>query len=358
MRRTYIIAEAGVNHNGSLDLALQLVDKAVEAGADAVKFQTFRADEMVTKRAGKAEYQTALTDPEESQWAMLKSLELGEAAHHRLIEYCKQCGIDFISTPFDVGSVDLLAGSFDLPILKISSGDITNGPLLMKAAASGKKVILSTGMSTLGEIEQALAVLAFGYTRTQDTPSISAFFRAYSSEHGQRILRENVILLHCTSEYPCPFDEVNLRAMQTLGQAFQLPVGLSDHTPGIAVPIAAAALGAVVIEKHFTLDRGLPGPDHQASIEPDELKRMVESIRQVEQALGSPVKVATPAESKNKLLVRKSLVARSEIRAGDVFSESNLTVKRPGDGVSPMHYWDYLGRSAARTYAPDEQVTE
>ncbi|MBX5437762.1 MAG: N-acetylneuraminate synthase [Alicyclobacillaceae bacterium] len=358
MQGTYIIAEAGVNHDGSLDMALQLVEAAAEAGADAVKFQTFRTDELVTKRAKKAKYQSSSTDAGEGQWTLLKPLELDGGAHERLIDHCKSRGIDFISTPFDLTSLSLLAERFALPVLKISSGDITNAPLLLKAAALGKRIILSTGMSTLGEIEQALGVLAFGYTRPHSTPSVSAFLEAYASGPGQRALQEKVILLHCTSEYPSPFNEVNLRAMQTMRQAFQLPVGLSDHTPGIAIPLAAVALGAVVIEKHFTLDKRLPGPDHQASLEPGELKQMIECIRQVEQALGSPLKAPTPAESKNKLHVRKSLVARSDISTGELFTERNLTAKRPGDGVSPMHYWDYLGRPASRNYTADDPVME
>ncbi|MCL6479860.1 MAG: N-acetylneuraminate synthase, partial [Peptococcaceae bacterium] len=339
----YIIAEAGVNHNGSLDMALQLIDAAYDSGADAVKFQTFRADKIVCKEAQKAEYQAKTTSASETQYDMLKKLELDRRSHEVLIEYCRQKGIDFLSTPFDAGSVDLLVNVFKLPRLKISSGDITNAPLLLKVARSGRAVILSTGISTLGEVESALGVLAFGYTKTGEAPSVESFQNAYCSEKGQEALREKVVLLHCTTEYPSPFGGINLLAMDTLKNAFGLPVGLSDHSPGIAVSIAAAARGAAVIEKHFTLDRNLPGPDHKASLEPNELKKMVQSIRQVEEALGSSRKIPAPSELKNKPVVRKSLVAAKSIKPGEVFTEDNITVKRSGGGISPMYYWDWLG---------------
>lgn len=355
--QTYIIAEAGVNHNGSLDLAKQLIDAAVEAGADAVKFQTFKAEKLVGRNAPKAEYQTKTTDGAESQFAMIKKLELDEEAHFVLINYCREKGIQFLSTPFDLESVDLLASRFDLPRLKISSGELTNAPLLLKAARAGKPIILSTGMATLGDIEQALGVLAFGYTHSHSVPSLSTFQQAYISEKGQRVLQEKVILLHCTTEYPAPYEEVNLRAMDTLRNAFGLPVGFSDHTRGIAVPVAAVARGAIVIEKHFTLDRNLPGPDHKASLEPNELREMVKSIRQVEHALGSPIKSPTASELKNMVVARKSLVAARAIQQGERFTEENLAVKRPGDGISPVHYWEWLEKTASRDYEPDEKVS-
>jgi N-acetylneuraminate synthase len=356
MGKTYIIAEAGVNHNGSLDLAKLLIERAAEAGADAVKFQTFKAEKLVAKSAPKAEYQTKTTDGAESQYEMIRKLELDFEAHRVLIEHARRCGIQFLSTPFDLDSVDLLAGTFDLPRLKIPSGEITNAPLLLKAARTGKPIILSTGMSTLGEVETALGVLAFGYLGRGERPSVEAFQAAYASEEGQQILRKHVVLLHCTTEYPTPYTDVNLRAMDAMCRAFGLPVGYSDHTEGIAVPIAAAARGAVLIEKHFTLDRSLPGPDHKASLEPDELKAMVEGIRQVEQSLGVAVKVPVASELKNKPVARKSLVAARKIRQGERFTEENVAVKRPGTGLSPLLYWDVLGKRAERDYEEEDLI--
>lgn len=353
--RTYIIAEAGVNHNGSLDMAKRLVEVAAEAGVDAVKFQTFKADNLVSRSAPKAEYQTRTTDADESQHEMIRRLELDEHAHHVLIEHCKVCGIQFLSTPFDLESVDLLTEKFDLLIIKISSGDITNAPLLLRVARTGRPVILSTGMSVLGEIEDALGVLAFGYMGG-DKPSIAAFRTAYLSEEGQAALQDRITLLHCTTEYPVPVNEVNLKVMDTLRDAFGLPVGYSDHTEGIAVPIAAVARGAAVIEKHFTLDRALPGPDHKASLEPAELKQMVSAIRAVEQSLGSGRKYPTPSELKNMGIARKSMVAAAEINAGELFTAENLTIKRPGSGLSPMRYWELLNRKAGRDFIVDEMV--
>lgn len=354
--KTFIIAEAGVNHNGSLDLARQLVDAAADAGADAVKFQTFRADRLVSGSAPKAEYQKATTGESESQFEMLKRLELDLKAHQELLEHCAKLGIQFLSTPFDQESADLLAVTLDLPLLKLPSGEITNAPLLLKAARSGKPIILSTGMADLGDIETALGVLAFGYMHHEGLPGEAAFRAAYADQQGQRVLREKVALLHCTTEYPAPFADVNLRAMGTLSAAFGLRVGFSDHTQGIAVPIAAAALGAEIIEKHFTLDRTLPGPDHKASLEPDELKQMVTAIRQVELALGTPRKHPAPSEIANSAVARKSIVAARGIKAGEPFSEENLCIKRPGTGIPPLRYWEMLGRPAGRDYAADELV--
>jgi N-acetylneuraminate synthase len=355
-RPTYIIAEAGVNHNGSLDLALQLIDVAAEAGADAVKFQTFKAKNLVSKSAPKAEYQVSTTGAEESQFDMIHKLELDESAHRHLIAHCKDRGIQFLSTPFDFESVDLLSGIFGLPCLKVPSGEITNGPLLLHIAQTGKPVILSTGMSTLDEIKQALGVLAYGFVGDGKKPSIDAFQKAFLSAEGQAALRTKVRLLHCTTEYPAPFEDVNLLAMDTLAETFKLPVGFSDHTTGIAIALAAVARGAVIIEKHFTLDRNLPGPDHQASLEPDELKAMVRSIRQVEVALGNGVKQPAASELKNLTVARQSLVAKTEIKAGEVFTEANLGTKRPGDGIPPMEYWAFLGCKAKCDYHHDEKV--
>ncbi len=357
MSSVYIIAEAGVNHNGSLDLARQLINVAADAGTNAIKFQTFKADRLVSRNTPKAEYQKNTTDAGESQFEMLKKLELDESAHKKLIDYCQKKKIEFLSTPFDFKSVDLLVHTLHLTRLKLSSGDITNAPLLLKAAQSSMPVILSTGMSMLGEIEMALGVLAFGYTQVNEIPSLKAFQEAYRSEAGQQVLREKVMLLHCTTEYPAPFEDVNLRAMDTLRTAFGLPVGYSDHTPGITVAIAAAARGAAIIEKHFTLDRNLPGPDHQASLEPGELKIMARSIRQVEAALGSSLKFPSPSEARNMPLARKSIVAAKEIKKGDLLTEENITVKRPGSGISPMYYWQLTGTAAAKDYKKNEMVS-
>lgn len=355
--RVLIIAEAGVNHDGSLERARALVDAAVAAGADIVKFQTFRADRIATRKVGKAEYQKRGTAAGESQHAMLQRLELDEAAHADLVAHCRARGIEFLSTPFDLPSIDLLTRRHGLGRLKISSGDLTNGPLLLHAARSGASIILSTGMSTLGEIEAALGILAFGMTApAQLPPGEAGFAAAYQSEEGQGALRERVTLLHCTSQYPAPPESVNLRAMETMRAAFGLPVGYSDHTMGIAIPIAAAARGAGVIEKHFTLDRGLPGPDHKASLEPDELGRMVAAIRETEAALGSPLKAPAEGERATRAVARKCLVAASAIRRGDRFTAANIDSKRAEGGVSAMRYWEALERLAERDYAPDEPI--
>jgi N-acetylneuraminate synthase len=353
---TYIIAEAGVNHNGSLEMAKRLIDAAAAAGADAVKFQTFQADKVASRRAPKANYQKKAAGEMETQFEMLKRLELDEQAHRLLIAHCRKRKIQFLSTPFDLQSIGLLARVFDLPCLKIASGEITNGPYLLKIAQTGKPVILSTGMSTLGEIEEALGVLAFGYAGGEGKPSRKGFRMAFASDQGQAALREKVRLLHCTTEYPAPFEEVNLNALATLRGAFGLPVGLSDHTAGIAVAIAAVALGAAIIEKHFTLDRCLPGPDHAASLEPPALREMVLAIRQVEAAMGSSGKRPVRSELGNREAVRKSLVAASPLPQGELFSAENLAAKRPGTGISPLCYWDLLGRRADRDYEADEMI--
>ncbi len=354
----YIIAEAGVNHNGCLDTALQLVDAAAEAGADAVKFQTFTTERLVRKNAPKAEYQKQATGTGESQYEMLRRLELPRAAHETLFERCSARGIDFLSTPFDEESLDFLTDELRLKTIKLGSGEVTNGPLLLRTARKGVDVILSTGMSTLGEVETALACLAFGYIAPNECPSLDAFLSAYFSPEGQDALQKRVTLLHCTTEYPAPFGEVNLRSIRTLRDAFNLPVGYSDHTEGVAVSIAAAALGASVIEKHFTLDRALPGPDHKASLEPRDLAELVLSVRQTEAALGSVVKAPSPSERENRCIVRKSLAAKRPIKKGEPFSLENLACKRPGGGMSPFAFWSLIGRTAGREYAEDEAVEE
>jgi N-acetylneuraminate synthase len=348
---TFIIAEAGVNHNGSLELAKQLIDAAADAGADAVKFQTFRAEQLVTRHAPKAEYQASTTDAKESQFEMIRKLELTDADHDVLIAHAEARRIEFLSTPFDTASLYLLTNRFGLTTIKVSSGDITNAPFLLEIARASQRVILSTGMSTLAEIESALGVLAFGFIDPNATPLRNSFEQAYSSDAGQVALRDRVVLLHCTTEYPAPFSEVNLRAMHTMSTAFGLPVGYSDHTPGIHVSLAAVARGATLIEKHFTLDRGLPGPDHKASLEPSELHAMVSAIRDVEQALGDGIKRPTASESKNRAIARKSLVATKPLAQGEPLT---IACKRPGNGVSPFEFWRRDGRPAPRYYATDE----
>lgn len=353
--RVLVIAEAGVNHDGSLEQALRLVDVAAQAGADAVKFQTFKAATLVSRAAPKAEYQVKATGSIESQHDMIKRLELDEAAHEAIIARCGERGIEFMSTPFDLESLELLVGRFGMARLKMPSGDITNGPLLLAAARTGRPIILSTGMCTLVDVETALGILAFGYSQDAQ-PTLAATRSAMNSDAGRAALAQKVTLLHCTTEYPAPFEDVNLRAMGTLASAFGLPVGYSDHTRGIAIPMAAVAMGATVIEKHFTLDRSLPGPDHKASLEPGELAQMVRSIREVETSLGSAEKAPAPSEVKNIPIARKSLVAARPIRKGERFSPDNVAIKRPGDGVSPTRYWEWLSKIADRDYAPDEKL--
>lgn len=353
----FIIAEAGVNHNGSLHMAKQLIDAAAAAGADAVKFQTFKAEHIVSRHAPKADYQLRTTDVSESQLEMIRKLELSEGNHESLVMHAQAKGIEFLSTPFDSASLAFLVGRLGVRTIKISSGEITNAPFLLEIARSAQYVILSTGMSSLGEVEAALGVLAFGFiSGVDDAPGRSAFALAFASDEGQSALRKKVKLLHCTTEYPAPFREVNLRAMDTLAAAFGLPVGYSDHTSGIHVPVAAVARGATVIEKHFTLDRNLPGPDHKASLEPDELLAMVAAIREVEAALGDGVKRPTEGEWKNREIARKSLVAKQDIRAGERFSAANVTCKRPANGASPFDYWQLVNTVALRDYAADEPI--
>ncbi len=354
-----IIAEAGVNHNGDETLAYQLVDAAHQAGADIVKFQTFKAKNLVTEQAKQADYQVANTQKQESQQAMLSRLELSYSTHHRLVKHCELLGIEFLSTAFDSESLDFLVNDLGLTRLKLPSGELTNAPLVLEHARTGCDLIVSTGMATLAEIEMALGVIAFGYTAAgNEAPSMMAFQQAYASDAGQKALKEKVTILHCTTEYPAPIVEINLKAMDTLGNAFDLPAGYSDHSEGITIPIAAVARGAVLIEKHFTLDKNMEGPDHKASLEPNELTAMVKAIRQVELALGSAVKYPTVSEVKNKAVARKSLVASQTIRAGESFSADNVAVKRPGNGMSPYQYWDVLERSASRGYQAGDLIIE
>lgn len=359
-KKVYIIAEAGVNHNGSLEAARRLVDIAADAGADAVKFQTFKAENLVAKEAPKADYQKKTTEESESQYDMLKKLELCEADYRELKQYAANRNIHFLSTPFDLSSLELLVNEFKMDVIKVPSGEIANAPFLLAVARMAPKVILSTGMSTLADVEAALEVLAYGFLNRDSAliPTREAFRLAYASPEGQQQLRDRVSVLHCTTEYPAPMGEVNLRAMDTLGAAFGLPIGYSDHTQGIHVPVAAAARGATIIEKHFTSDRHLPGPDHMASLEPDELKAMISAIRDIELCLGDGVKRPTASELANVVVARKSVVAAREIAKGEAFSADNLACKRPGTGLSPFNYWTLIGKQARRAYGPDEQIDE
>ncbi len=352
-----IIAEAGVNHNGSKDLAFKLVDVAHAAGVDIVKFQTFKAKNLVTKSAQQAEYQTHNTGIDESQFEMLSRLELDYETHKELINYCNKLGIEFLSTAFDKESLNFLVNDLKLKTLKIPSGELTNAPFVLEHAQTGCNLIVSTGMASLAEVEAALGVIAFGLISTNESqPNEQAFAAAYISEAGQAALKDKVTILHCTTEYPAPVNEINLNAMNTLGSAFKLTVGYSDHSAGITIPIAAAALGAQLIEKHFTLDKTMPGPDHKASLEPDELIAMVSAIRDVEQALGNGIKGPQPSEIKNKPIARKSLVAAAEVKSGELFTESNLTIKRPGTGASPYLYWSLLGKTAQQDYIEGDVI--
>lgn len=328
----FIIAEAGVNHNGCIDTARKLVDEAVRSGADAVKFQSFIAEKVVSRFAPKATYQKKTTDINESQLSMIRKLQLSPDAQIGLSKYCKERDIMFLSSPFDLESIDLLR-KMGLKIFKIPSGEITNLPYLRKIGGLKKKIILSTGMADLEEVGDALNVLV-----NSGTP------------------KENITIMHCNTEYPTPYEDVNLMAMLTIREAFNIDVGYSDHTLGIEVPIAAAALGASIIEKHFTLYKNMEGPDHKASLEPNELRFMVRSIRNIEKALGEGIKTASASELKNIVIARKSIVAAGIIRKGEMFTEKNITIKRPGNGISPMEWDNIVGRKAKRNFKEDEFI--
>lgn len=333
MKHVLIIAEAGVNHNGSLVLAKQLVDKAAEAGADYIKFQTFKSEKLVSKSAKQADYQQRnIGKKDEGQLAMLKKLELSENDHKELIAYCKEKGIKFFSTAFDLTTIDMLK-SFNIGFWKIPSGEVTNYPYIRKIAQFHEPVILSTGMCEMSDIEAAVKVLL---------------------DNG--VQKEQITILHCNTEYPTPFADVNLKAMLEIGEKFGAQIGYSDHTKGIEVPIAAVALGATVIEKHFTLDRNMEGPDHKASLEPDELKAMVSAIRNIEEALGTGHKAISKSERKNIEIARKSIVAVCPIKAGELLTEENLTVKRPGNGISPMRWNEVIGTKAVKDFEEEEAI--
>lgn len=353
----YIIAEAGVNHNGDINLAKRLIDIAADSKADAVKFQTFISENEISTFAEKAEYQIKNTGETNSQLEMVKKLELGFEEFKILKSYCQSKNIEFLSTPFDFESADFLLRDLHLETIKISSGDITNAPFLLHIAKYKRKMIVSTGMATLSDIQIALGVLAFGLINEDGiTPSIANFEAAYMSEKGQTILKEYVTLLHCTTEYPAPFNSINLNAISTMETTFNLPIGYSDHTEGIAIPTAAVALGAKIIEKHITFDKNAEGPDHIASIEPNELKQMVINIRQTELALGNGVKIPSPIELKNRSVARKSLVAKHKVVKGEKFTKTNIDIKRPGTGISPLYYWEIQNFFANKTFEYDEEI--
>ena len=333
MKRTLIIAEAGVNHNGDIAKAKALIDKGAEAGVDYVKFQTFKAEKLVTKQAQRASYQDKNTQNNDSQYEMLKKLELSQALHQELMDYCNQKGVKFLSTGFDSESLVFLA-QLGITIAKVPSGEITNLPYLRQVASLFPEVILSTGMATIDEIKDAAKVLI---------------------DNG--VSKDKITILHCNTEYPTPMEDVNLKAMLHIQRELGLPIGYSDHTLGIEVPIAAVALGATVIEKHFTLDKTLPGPDHKASLEPNELKAMVSAIRNIEKAIGgSGLKKVSKSEEKNKPIARKSIVASTDIKKGNIFTPENLTVKRPGTGISPMQWDEVIGKTAKKDFEEDDLI--
>ena len=332
MNKTFIIAEAGVNHNGKIDLAYKLIDAAVEAGADAIKFQTFIPENVVSRFAKKAEYQQKTTDASESQFEMIKKLALSYDDHKKILKYCENKKIKFLSSPFDLESIDFL-NKLGLDIFKIPSGEIINLPYLRRVGSLNKKIIMSSGMANLGEVESALDILTNSGTK-----------------------KENITILHCTTNYPCPYTEVNLKAMLTLKEAFKLPVGYSDHTLGIEVAVAAVSLGSTVIEKHFTLDKNMEGPDHKASLDPNGLKAIVKAIRNIEEAMGDGIKKPNKSEIEIMKVVRKSIVASKDIKKDEIFSDDNITVKRPGTGISPMRWDEVIGKKAIKDYKEDELI--
>lgn len=352
----YIIAEAGVNHNGSRDRAFELVDIAAASGANAVKFQTFDAQKMARNSAPKAAYQMKSTDESQSQLAMLQQLELARPWHHELKNHAEKKGLAFLSTAFDADSLRFL-DELGMPLFKVPSGELTNGPLLWQFAKTGRPLILSTGMATLSEVEQALAIVAHALNHHQEPRSLDEVWQSWSEPVHQTSLHGRVTLLHCTSQYPTPFEQVNLRAMDRLQQAFGLPVGYSDHTQGILIPVAAVARGAVVIEKHFTSNRNLPGPDHQASLEPGELAEMVKQIRQVESAMGSGVKSPQPSEWDTRRAARQQIVAARDIQKDQIIERNDLSTARCGSGLPAVQLWAMVGTPARKAYDAGEAIT-
>lgn len=355
IEHVYIIAEAGVNHNGQRDMAFALVDAAADAGADAIKFQTFDANKLASQSAPKAAYQKKTTDTSESQLEMLRKLELPREWHFELQAYAKEKNIIFLSTAFDADSLRFLE-DMDMPLFKVPSGELTNGPLLWKFARTKKPLVLSTGMATLSEVEQGLAIVAHALNAEGVPSSMDEIWRGWSNTNWRNSLQGHVTVLHCTSQYPTPFSEVNLRGMDTLSSAFGLSVGYSDHTEGIVIPIAAVARGAKIIEKHFTLDRELPGPDHKASLEPDELKRMVLAIRALEQAMGDGSKAPQASEWDTRKAARQQVVAARPIKKETLFTFEDLTTARCGDGLPAMSLWDLLGKKARNSFSPGDLI--
>lgn len=354
---TFIIAEAGVNHNGNLDRAIEMVKIAADSGANAIKFQSFKTDKIVSVNAPKATYQKKNTGKAGSQFEMLRELELSEKEQVILAEECKKNDIEFMSTPFDIDSAVFLAESLGIKRFKIGSGELTNAPLLLKLAELKRPLILSTGMSNMDEIRHALSILCFGYSKESQQPKSFASFKSFlNSEEIEKILKGCVTILHCTSNYPAQPETINLLAIKTLKKTFNLDVGFSDHSEGIFIALGALALGACVIEKHFTLDRQLPGPDHKASLEPEELIKMIEMIRVLEISIGNGHKIPSTVEKETALVARKSLVAISSIEIGDIFCDKNLGVKRPGIGISPFLYWDYIGKRSNKKYSADDII--
>lgn len=352
----YVIAEAGVNHNGQREMAFALVDAAASAGADAVKFQTFDAERLASAAAPKAAYQKQRTDEAESQRAMLKKLELPREWHAPLQAHARQKGIEFLSTAFDPGSLEFLQ-ALGMPLFKVPSGELTNGPLLWQFARTGKPLVLSTGMATLAEVEQGLAIVAHALAASAEPADMQAVWRNWGSAAARQRLRGHVTLLHCTSQYPTPWQEVNLRAMDTLAAAFGLEVGYSDHTRGLLVPVAAVARGAKIIEKHFTLDQHLPGPDHAASLEPGELAEMVTAIRHLEMALGDGGKAPQPSEWDTRVAARQQVVALCDIAAGSLLRREQLgTARCGGAGLPPTELWGLVGRTALRAYRAGDVI--
>lgn len=353
----YIIAEAGVNHNGQKKLAYELIDIAADAGADAVKFQTFNAKKLASKFVKKADYQNITTEAGQSQLEMLQKLELPQKWHVDLQSYARKKGIEFLSTPFDKESLFFL-NNLDIPIFKVPSGEITNGPLLWMFAKTNRPLILSTGMSTLSEVEQALAIINHANQSQSEPKSIEEVWKLWSHAQYRESLRKRVILLHCTSQYPTPYDEVNLKCMDTLSSAFELSVGYSDHTQGLLIPIAAVARGAKVIEKHFTINRNLIGPDHLSSLEPDELREMVRNIRNLEVAIGSGIKSPQPSEWNTKDSSRQQIIALKNINAGSKISKEDLGTARCGYGLVPTDIWKLIGKKSSRDYLIGEIIQE
>lgn len=356
--QTYIIAEAGVNHNGSFEMAKQLVDVAKKSGVDAVKFQTFRTENLVTDDAKQADYQVSNLGEETTQFEMLKELELSYEEFFKLKKYCDILEIEFLSTPFDFESVDFLIDQLEMKKVKISSGELTNSPFIHYIATKQKPMIVSTGMATMEEIHVALSFIAYGLAFPTKRVMVKEVLKFYKTKRAKELLQTYVTVLHCTTEYPAQYDSINLRVLQEMKKELKIPIGFSDHSEGITIPIAATTFGIAVIEKHFTLSRNLEGPDHRASLEPKELKEMVKAIRTVEKSLGFSDKKPSKIELENRIAARKSLVAKIPIQSGEVITEKHLTVKRPGNGMSPNTFWEIIGKRSTNSYEKDALIDE